>query len=111
MKIINYTEVEAENLDLPGAKGVKLGVVAGKEDGACGFTAMVLTIEPGGHTPDHSHPWAEEIFIHKGQGEVKAESLCQNILAGDSLFFAAEEPHQFIDTSDKPLVMVCVIPI
>ena len=73
MKHIHYKDAQAQKLDLPGAEEVSLRVVIGQEDGAPNFTMMVLELAPGGKTPDHSHPWEEEIFVKSGKGEIKVK--------------------------------------
>lgn len=110
MKHIHYKDAQAQKLDLPGAEEVSLRVVIGQEDGAPNFTMMVLELAPGGKTPDHSHPWEEEIFVKSGKGEIKVKEERKPIRAGDVLFFAPEESHQFLNTGSEPLDFICLIP-
>jgi quercetin dioxygenase-like cupin family protein len=110
MKHIHYTDAQAQKLDLPGAKDVSLRVVIGHEDGAPNFTMMVLDVAPGGKTPDHSHPWEEEIFVRSGKGEIKVKDQKRSIRAGDVLYFAPEEGHQFLNTGPEQLEFICLIP-
>ncbi|MBI4279590.1 MAG: cupin domain-containing protein [Armatimonadetes bacterium] len=39
-------------------------------DGAPTFAMRHFTVEPGGHTPHHFHPWEHEVFILEGRGEL-----------------------------------------
>ncbi len=110
MKVANYTDIPANVLGIAGAKGVGVRLLIGPEDGAPNFVMMLLELAPGGHTPDHSHEWEEEIFVKSGQGVIKAAGGEKPIRAGDVLFFESNESHQFMNTGAEPLEFICLIP-
>ena len=110
MKIKNIDEIAVNRLGIPGAKDVLVRLLIGAEDGAPNFVMMLLELWPGGHTPDHSHPWEEEIFVKRGEGTLNTRKGKKTIRAGDVLYFNPNEPHQFVNTSAGPLECICVIP-
>jgi quercetin dioxygenase-like cupin family protein len=109
MKIVNYADIPANALGLPGAKDVTIRLLIGPDE-APNFVMMLLELAAGGNTPDHSHEWEEEIFVKSGRGVIKAADGEKPIRAGDVLFFERNESHQFINTGAEPLEFLCVIP-
>ena len=97
MKISNYTDIQANVLGLPGAKDVTVRLLVGPDD-APNFVMMLLEIAPGGHTPEHHHEWEEEIFVKSGEGKIKTADGEKPLRAGDVIYFAPNDPHQFINT-------------
>ncbi|MEA3470661.1 MAG: cupin domain-containing protein, partial [Thermodesulfobacteriota bacterium] len=103
MKRKYYKEPDSVILDLPGAKDISLRVIIGHEDGAPNFTMLLLEIAPGGHGPSHTHPWEEIIFVKSGTGEVKSGDETRPLGPGTAVFFAPNEPHQFLNTGTELL--------
>ena len=66
-----------------------------------------IEIEPGGHTPDHTHNDKERVVVMSGSGEIKAGEERKNIKEGDFLEFEPDEQHQAINNSDEMLVLLC----
>lgn len=110
MKIIHYSEQDAKIFDQHPARSVKGRVVIGKADGADHFCMRVFEIAPGGHTPQHTHDWEHEIFVHEGNGEVFREGSWVPIAKGNVVFVPGGEVHQMRNTGTSPLVFVCLIP-
>jgi quercetin dioxygenase-like cupin family protein len=110
MKIIHYTSVKPTNFDNEQAKYVAGRVVIGKGDGADHFCMRIFEIEPGGHTPKHTHAWEHEIFVHSGEGEVYGDGKWHPIKPGTVLFVPANEEHQIRNAGKEILVFVCLIP-
>ena len=45
-----------------------------------------VSIEPGGQSPSHSHPWEHEFFVLSGRGIGKIDNKEVNLKQGDILF-------------------------
>jgi quercetin dioxygenase-like cupin family protein len=103
-------EIEAVEMDMPGAAGVTMRVVVGPAQGAENFTMRVFEVAPGGHTPRHRHDFEHEIFIHAGQGEIFDEGATTAVGPGHVAFLAPNNEHQIRNTGPATLVFVCVIP-
>ncbi len=110
MKIIQYTDVEPIVFESPEVKGVAGRVVIGENDGAKNFCMRVMVISPEGNTPKHSHEWEHEIFFHSGSGEVFVGGSWKSVSAGSVVFVPENEIHQFRNTGNNDLIMVCLIP-
>jgi quercetin dioxygenase-like cupin family protein len=110
MKRKHCKEPDSIALDLPGAKDISLRVVIGREDGAPNFTMLFLEIASGGSGPSHAHPWEELMFVKTGTGEVKSDNETQPVGPGTTVFFAPNEPHQFLNTGSEPLEFLSIMP-
>ena len=110
MKLIHYKTVAPAHFDTGSARGVAGRVVTGKADGANNFYMRVFEIAPGGFTPQHSHPWEHEIFIHAGSGEAYGNGRWNPIGSGNVIFMPANEEHQIRNTGKETLVFVCLVP-
>lgn len=110
MKHVHYTDVEAEIVDVDGAKYAKIRWLITKKDGAENFTMRLFDLSPGGHTPLHQHDWEHEVFIVSGSGELRTKEDSNSFKQGDVLFVPSMQWHQFVNTGDDLLQFICVIP-
>ena len=112
MKITKLQDVAATGIDMDGVRGATKQVPLGVADGAPSFSLRVFTLEPGGHTPYHNHPWEHENYILKGSGVLKGEHGSErSIEAGDFLLILPGEQHQFRNTSEaEELQFICMVP-
>ncbi len=110
MKITNLETVNKFAPDLPGAKSILKQIPISRADGTPNFSFRVFTIEPGGHTPFHNHPFEHLNYIIEGNGEVVGKNDVRPIKKGDFLLVAPDETHQYRNVSEKPLVLICAVP-
>ena len=97
--------------DMAGAKGVLKQIPISKADGTPAFSVRVFTIEPGGHTPHHNHPFEHLNYIIEGAGAVMEGNVTREIKKGDFVMVLPGETHQYRNTSaNQPLVMICAVP-
>jgi quercetin dioxygenase-like cupin family protein len=98
-------------LDLEGAKNVYKQIPISKADGTPAFSFRVFTIEPGGYTPYHNHPFEHLNYIIEGHGTVLAQDGEHEIKKGDFAMVPPGETHQYKNTStSKSLIMICAVP-
>ena len=109
MKIQNYTSVESKDAG-PGTPKVTVRWLIDEETGAKNFFMRLFEIEAGGYTPLHIHKWEHEVFILEGQGAVVHEEEVTFFRAGDAIFIAPNEKHQFRNTGKKLVKLLCLIP-
>ncbi len=95
MKHINYQDEIPEEITVAGAKGVKLRTVIGKKDGAPNFDMRVISFDPGGQSPTHSHDYEHEIYVFKGQGTVEVDGKKVKVKPGDVVYVPANADHHF----------------
>lgn len=111
MQVRHYTEVVAEDVAEEGAVGVRVRWLIDEKGGAPNFAMRHFEIAPGGQTPFHSHDWEHEVFGLSGEGVVVGEGGEKPLRAGDSVYMPPNEQHNFRNTGDEPLTMICMVPI
>lgn len=96
MKIIALAQVPATTPQMDGIKGLQKQVPVGIADGTPTMSLRVFTVQPGGHTPYHSHPWEHVNYILDGEGVMVDEAGVEHpIKAGDYALILPDEKHQF----------------
>jgi quercetin dioxygenase-like cupin family protein len=83
MHIATLEKVTKIRPNMEGAKGVYKQIPISKENGTPTFSFRVFTIEPGGHTPLHSHPFEHLNYIIEGNGAMVAEEREHELKKGD----------------------------
>lgn len=107
----SYMQVQSTAVIDDGTQGVSMRWVISEKEGAENFALRIFTVEPGGHTPLHTHPWEHEVFVLKGKGAVVNEGKDVPLNAGDVVFVPADEEHQFKNVGDSEMEFICLIPI
>lgn len=110
MKIVRLENTEAMPVDMEGAAGASRQVPIGKADGAPNFSARVFTLQPGGHTPHHTHESEHLNYVLSGRGVALEGETPREIRQGDYILVRPNELHQYRNTGDEPLVFMCVVP-
>jgi quercetin dioxygenase-like cupin family protein len=93
-----------------GIKDVKVRWVISEKDDAKNFAMRVFEIQPDGYTPLHQHDWEHEVFVLEGSGVTKDKNNEKPFKQGDVFFIKPMEWHQFLNTSDSILKIICLIP-
>ncbi len=112
MKITNLGAVEKVKMTMEGAKDTYKQIPVSKSDGTPTVSFRVFTIEPGGHTPYHSHAFEHINYVISGGGALVTESGEERpVSEGDFALVLPGEKHQYKNTSDgKSLVIICAVP-
>jgi quercetin dioxygenase-like cupin family protein len=110
MLIRTAEQTEGRPMAMEGVKDVTMRMMVGRDDGAPNFSLRHFTIEPGGHTPRHSHNYEHENYIIEGRGRVEYDGAFHDVAAGDFLFVGPNKVHQYVNTGDVPLKMICLVP-
>lgn len=109
MKVFPYKDVEAKEAD-EGASRLKVRWLITKDIGAENFAMRLFEMEPGGHSPFHSHAWEHEVFILEGEGIVVGVGEETKFKAGDVVFVAPNDKHQFKSSGKKIVKFLCLVP-
>ncbi|MFP4028119.1 MAG: cupin domain-containing protein [Candidatus Brocadiia bacterium] len=109
MKHVHYSDVEAQNVDLEGASGVRVRWLIDDSDGAPNFYMRRFDLEPGGMTPHHEHDWEHEVYILEGSGVAVTEDGERPFEPGDVFFMPGGERHRFRAGEDGA-AFICLIP-
>ena len=110
MPVTHYEEVGSQPVTMEGASGVTVRWLIGENDGAPNFAMRQFTLEPGGHTPRHIHPYEHEVFVIEGEGIIVENDIELPLRAGDVVFVKPDDVHQFRNTGSAPLKFLCLIP-
>jgi len=110
MKVFDSKQVEAKEAD-EGASKLRVRWLITRETGAPNFAMRLFEMEPSGNSPLHTHPWEHEVFILEGDGVVVGEDRERRFKAGDVVFVAPNEKHQFKNDGSKMLRFLCIVPI
>ena len=110
MKITRLESCEVMPVNMEGVKDATKQVPIGKADGAPNFSIRVFTIQPGGHTPHHSHDSEHLNYVLEGSGEVLEGDQPRAIGAGDYVLVKPHEKHQYRNTGETPLKFMCMVP-
>jgi quercetin dioxygenase-like cupin family protein len=114
LKIIHYSDVPSitsDKIGITGARGLSVRPLVNQADGAQTYSMALLELAPGGSTPKHSHQRDEEIFVKAGSGIVKYSGKEASASPGSVLYIAPNEDHQFLNTADETLELLCVTQI
>ena len=112
MNIRSLDKVEKIKANMEGADKVYKQVPISKDDGSPLFSFRVFTIEPGGHTPFHRHPFEHLNYIIEGSGVIVNESGQEReVRKGDFALVLPDEKHQYKNKSiSEPMIMICAVP-
>lgn len=110
MIIRKPSDVQPQEMTMPGADRVQMRLLVGRADGAPTFSMRVFDVEPGGQTPHHQHNYEHEIMVLDGCGVAMSGDTPNAVTAGDVLFVPANEVHQFRNTGDDTFRFMCIVP-
>lgn len=110
MKVQALEQVESVPVTMEGAVGCRVRWLIGERDGAPNFAMRQFEVQPGGHTPKHSHPYEHEVYVLEGTGEILEGDVPRAFRAGDVILVQPDEIHQFRNTSQAPLKFLCLVP-
>ena len=110
MKIEKSSNVSISPVDIEGAKDVEIRWLISKDDGAENFAMRMFELQPGGHTPLHTHPQEHEVFVLEGEGTFVFEGQNHPLGTEYVVFVPPNKEHRFMNTGESVLRMLCVIP-
>jgi quercetin dioxygenase-like cupin family protein len=112
MIVKNISDVPLQDVNMDGARDVKVKVVYGPTDRAPNFAMRIFELAPGGHTPFHSHPFEHEAVILEGKiASVSSAGTIAHAVNDALLIFPGEE-HQFRNLSaNEPAKFMCLVPV
>ena len=110
MIIHKLNEVKENEVCEGGSSGAFITILIGPEDGSKNIIMRKIRLRPGGHTPLHEHPHEHVVHIEKGRGFVVSPTGEEiEVAAGQSLFVAGDEKHQFKNKSQDDFEFLCTI--
>ncbi len=81
-------------------------VTGGQTNGR--FCLIDMHVPPGGGPPPHRHDFEETFILLEGEIEATFRGKKSTVRAGETVNIPANAPHQFRNTSSKPVRMLCL---
>ena len=110
MKIEKSSNISKCAVEVEGAKDVEIRWLISKDDGAENFSMRMFELQPGGHTPLHTHSHEHEVFIIEGQGVLVFEGQEHEFGTEYVIFVPPNKEHRFKNTGSGILRLLCLIP-
>jgi quercetin dioxygenase-like cupin family protein len=110
MKIEKSSSIAKVAVEADGAKDVDIRWLISKDDGAENFAMRMFELQPAGHTPLHTHQHEHEVFVLEGHGAFVYEGQEHRFGPEHVIFVPPNKEHQFKNTGDSILRMLCLIP-
>jgi len=110
MKVARSSDIERTEVKMEGAAGVAIRWLIGEKDGAPNFAMRMFEVQPGGHTPLHTHPHEHEVFIVEGTGTFVCDGGEYPFEAEHVIFVPGGREHCFKNTGDGLMRFLCIIP-
>jgi len=82
-------------------------LLTGKET-AGRFCLFDMHVPPGGGPPPHRHDFEETFALLEGELDVVFRGAKQVVRAGETIHIPANAPHQFHNSSSRPVRMFCI---
>ncbi len=103
--------MDSVSIESDDVMGVSMKLLIGRDDKAPNFAMRHFSVDSGGYTPKHQHPWEHEVLVLSGTGEVECNGDTEVVTTGDVLLIPSNQWHQFRNNSQSSLEFVCVVPV
>ncbi len=110
MPIKSVYDVQADKVDVDGAKDVSMRLMISEADKAPNFNLRVFDVAPGGNTPHHQHNFEHELFFLEGTGEVLLGEEFHPVKPYDTVLIEPNLMHTIKNTGNKTLRLICLVP-
>ncbi len=110
MYVSSIKEIPGIKLNNDVMKNVTKQVLVGPEQGWDSHVMRVFTLDKGGYTPRHSHPWPHINYIISGEGVLFADGKEFDVKAGGTAFVPGGIEHQFTQKGDGEFSFICIVP-
>ncbi len=111
MHLTRLADIKKIKPDMEGAKDIYKQIPISGKDGSPTFSFRVFTVEPGGHTPLHNHPFEHLNYVIEGKGTVVSGDGERDLKKGDFVLVLPGETHQYKNASGtKSLLLLCAVP-
>jgi quercetin dioxygenase-like cupin family protein len=91
-----------------GLVGDTYTILLSGKDTAGRFCLIDMHIPPSGGPPPHRHDFEETFILLEGEMEATFRGKKSNVGAGETIHIPANAPHQFHNSSDRPVRMLCI---
>jgi quercetin dioxygenase-like cupin family protein len=93
------------------ARGARIRVLLGADDGVPRFYTRCFTIDPGGRIPLHRHDRIEhEQVVLEGEMTLTLDSEQRTTRPGDCIYIPAGVAHAYQNQGEIPVRFLCMVP-
>jgi len=105
--VTSVDKVREREMDVEGARGVKVKYLLHEGVGAKRLQLRLFTIDVDGYTPLEKHKHEHELFILSGKALVQGGDTEVAVKEGDIIFIPSWEKHQFKNVGEGKLQFLC----
>jgi len=105
--VTSVDKVTEHEMDVKGARGVKVKYLLHEGVGAKRLQLRLFTIGGGGYTSLEKHKHEHEVFILRGKALVRGGDTEVVVKEGDIIFIPSWEKHQFKNIGKEKLQFLC----
>jgi quercetin dioxygenase-like cupin family protein len=107
-RILTLAQADSQKATHLGVVGDTYTILLTGEDTAGRFCLIDMHVPPGGGPPPHRHDFEETFVLLEGELELTFRGRHSPACAGDTVNIPANAPHQFHNSSQKPVRMLCL---
>ena len=104
----SLTLAQPDNLPHIGLVGDTYTITVTGEQTGGRFCVIDMHIPPGGGPPPHRHDFEETFVLLEGEMEATFRGKKSIVRAGETVNIPANAPHEFRNTSARPVRMLCI---
>jgi quercetin dioxygenase-like cupin family protein len=106
----HVADLEGQIMAGEGIDKVVKRLLVGPQDGWQGWAMRLFELEPGGHTPRHSHAWPHINYITEGRGLLHLDGVDHEVEEGSFAYVPGGATHQFSNVADDTFAFICIVP-
>ena len=103
-------QVRAYGPENSGADKATRQMLIGPDENSPNFHMRYFAVQPGGHTSLDQHAHDHGVYILHGHARLRLENNEYELNAGDVVYIAGNEVHQFFTLGQEPFGFLCVVP-
>jgi len=102
--------VKGTVIEAPGVRNVVKKALIGPREGWASWVMRTFTVGREGFTPRHSHSWPHINYVLDGRGVLFLDGKEHQVERGSIAYIPGGAEHQFMNTGDGDLVLICIVP-
>lgn len=106
----NVKDLEKIIVTHESAKDASMKVLVGNNEGWEDHVMREVTVEVGGYTPKHEHPWPHINYFLEGQGELMIDGKVTKVEKGSYSYVSSNTLHQFRNKGNSVFKFICIVP-
>jgi quercetin dioxygenase-like cupin family protein len=105
------TAQAAEPVPVRRARGARMAILIGPDEGAPRFIMRRFLLAPGGRIPAHRHDTIEhEQVVVRGEMTIGLGDAAHTVRAGDAIFIPAGTAHWYENRGSEEVEFLCAVP-